>query len=78
MTTVKFNKIVTVVKDSSVANFKTKKAFWSWVSTQDSFSLTANTSKSQIINKLTDLGFNLQVNDDWGVLDSDFRVIANK
>ena len=78
MTSVKFNKIVTAVKDSSVVNFRTRNDFWNWASTQDSFSLTANTAKMQILNKLTSLGFEVELNDDWGILDSDFRLIAKK
>ena len=78
MTSVKFNKIVTAVKDSTVVSFRTKKDFWNWASTQDSFSLTANTAKMQILNKLTSLGFEVELNDDWGILDSDFRLIAKK
>lgn len=78
MTSVKFNKVVTVVKDSSIVTFRTKNDFWNWASTQESFTLEANTSKNQIIKKLTSLGFELEVNSDWGILESDFRIIAKK
>lgn len=78
MTSVKFNKTVTAVKESSIVSFRTKKDFWSWASDQDSFSLVANTAKMQILNKLTSLGFEVELNDDWGILDSDFRLIAKK
>lgn len=78
MTSVKFNKVVTVVKDSSIVTFRTKNDFWNWASTQESFTLEANTSKNQIIKKLSSLGFELEVNSDWGILESDFRIIAKK
>lgn len=78
MTSVKFNKVVTVIKDNSVVTFRTKNDFWNWASTQESLSLEANIAKSQIIKKLTSLGFELEVNSDWGILDSDFRIIAKK
>ena len=78
MTSVKFNKVVTVIKDNSVVTFRTKNDFWNWASTQESLSLEANTAKSQIIKKLTSLGFELEVNSDWGILESDFRIIAKK
>ena len=78
MTSVKFNKVVTVIKDNSIVTFRTKNDFWNWASTQESLSLEANVSKNQIIKKLTSLGFKLEVNSDWGILESDFRIIAKK
>ena len=78
MTSVKFNKTVTAIKDSSIVTFRTKKDFWNWASTQESLSLEANTAKNQIIKKLNSLGFELEVNSDWGILESDFRIIAKK
>lgn len=78
MTSVKFNKTVTAIKDSSIVTFRTKKDFWNWASTQESLSLEANTAKNQIIKKLTSLGFELEVNSDWGILESDFRIVAKK
>lgn len=78
MTSVKFNKVVTVIKDNSIVTFRTKNDFWNWASTQEGFTLEANTSKNQIIKKLSSLGFELEVNSDWGILESDFRIIAKK
>ena len=78
MTSVKFNKVVTVIKDNSIVTFRTKNDFWNWASTQESLSLEANVSKNQIIKKLSSLGFELEVNSDWGILESDFRIIAKK
>ena len=78
MTSVKFNKTVTAIKDSSIVTFRTKKDFWNWASTQESLSLEANTAKNQIIKKLASLGFELEVNSDWGILESDFRIVAKK
>jgi|TARA_R110000851_G_scaffold167714_6_gene313475 hypothetical protein len=77
MTSVKFNKKVTVVKDNSISTFRTKKDFWSWASTQDSITITAGHNKTQIINKLNTLGFNIDVDDSFG-FDFDFKVIAKK
>lgn len=77
MTTVKFKKTVTAIKGNSILGFKTKKDFWAWASTQDSLILDAAHNKKQILNNLSKLGFNLDINDDWG-FDFDFRVIAKK
>ena len=77
MNSVSFGKIVTVVKDNSVTTFPTKKAFWSWASTQEELVIKANTAKSQILNKLNSLGFEVELDESWG-FEWDFRLIAKK
>lgn len=63
MTSVKFNKIVTVIEDANdmcrVFSFKSKAAFWTWADTQDKFDITVNMAHKKTVTKLEKLGFKI-------------------
>lgn len=77
MTTVKLNKVATVIKNDSIKTFNKKSDFWHWASTQNCISITSNTRKKGNIKRLQSLGFNVIVDDNWG-FDFDFKLIAKK
>ena len=77
--TIKLNKISSVITETGVRTFKTRKALFSFISTlENGFELTCNdTISSKTIKALESLGFNVELDSTWG-FDWEVKLFAVK
>ena len=77
MTTIKFNKITTIIDDNKVFSIRKKSDFWNWIDNCNSFEMVVSQNINGVIKKLESKGFNISINKDWG-FEWEVKIICNK